>query len=230
MANSVDELKALANTKLGFARPNRFLVTFPTSFGGSGGILGSVLGLLNIGGGGASGRELNILCSNTTLPAKVTLTSERRIGMEFQKVAYGYAVDDVSMTFYLMNDYGVKEYFDAWRNSAIPEDGGNAFTSNYKSTYAKSITIHQLKQPLKGFSRQVGPIRFGLGLGGGSVYSVELLEAFPVATSAIELNNELDGLVQLTVTFAYTNWRRATNTQGFINMDIDTPLGGIDVL
>ena len=230
MANSVDELKALANTKLGFARPNRFLVTFPTSFGGSGGILGSVLGLLNIGGGGASGRELNILCSNTTLPAKVTLTSERRIGMEFQKIAYGYAVDDVSMTFYLMNDYGVKEYFDAWRNSAIPEDGSNAFTSNYKSTYAKSITIHQLRQPLKGFSRQVGPIRFGLGLGGGSVYSVELLEAFPVATSAIELNNELDGLVQLTVTFAYTNWRRATNTQGFINMDIDTPLGGIDVL
>ena len=230
MASSVDELKALANTKLGFARPNRFLVTFPTSFGGSGGILGSVLGLLNIGGGGASGRELNILCSNTTLPAKVTLTSERRIGMEFQKVAYGYAVDDVSMTFYLMNDYGVKEYFDAWRNSAIPEDGSNAFTSNYKSNYAKSITIHQLRQPLKGFSRQVGPIRFGLGLGGGSVYSVELLDAFPVGTSAIELNNELDGLVQLTVTFAYTNWRRATNTQGFINMDIDTPLGGIDVL
>ena len=230
MANSVDELKALANTKLGFARPNRFLVTFPTSFGGSGGILGSVLGLLNIGGGGASGRELNILCSNTTLPAKVTLTSERRIGMEFQKIAYGYAVDDVSMTFYLMNDYGVKEYFDAWRNSAIPEDGGNAFTSNYKSTYAKSITIHQLRQPLKGFSRQVGPVRFGLGLGGGSVYSVELLDAFPVGTSAIELNNELDGLVQLTVTFAYTNWKRASNTQGFINMDIDTPLGGIDIL
>ena len=230
MASSVDELKALANTKLGFARPNRFLVTFPTSFGGSGGILGSVLGLLNIGGGGASGRELNILCSNTTLPAKVTLTSERRIGMEFQKVAYGYAVDDVSMTFYLMNDYGVKEYFDAWRNSAIPEDGGNAFTSNYKSTYAKSITIHQLRQPLKGFSRQVGPVRFGLGLGGGSVYSVELLDAFPVGTSAIELNNELDGLVQLTVTFAYTNWKRASNTQGFINMDIDTPLGGIDIL
>ena len=230
MASSVDELKALANTKLGFARPNRFLVTFPTSFGGSGGILGSVLGLLNLGGGGASGRELNILCSNTTLPSKITLTSERRIGMEFQKVAYGYAVDDISMTFYLMNDYGVKEYFDAWRNTAIPEEGGNAFTSNYKSSYAKSITIHQLRQPLKGFSKQVGPIRFGLGLGGGSVYSVELLEAFPVATSAIELNNELDGLVQLTVTFAYTNWRRTTNTQGFINMDIDTPLGGIDIL
>ena len=91
-------------------------------------------------------------------------------------------------------------------------------------------SVYVNRQPLKGFSRQVGPIRFGLGLGGGSVYSVELLDAFPVGTSAIELNNELDGLVQLTVTFAYTNWKRASNTQGFINMDIDTPLGGIDVL
>jgi len=230
MANSVDDLKALANTKLGFARANRFLVTLPTSFGGGGGLLGGIIGMLTGGGGGASGRELNLLCSNAALPAKVTLTNDRRIGMEFQKVAYSYAVDDVSMTFYLMNDYGVKEYFDAWRNTAIPEAGGGAFTSNYKSQYARIITIHQLRQPLAGVSKQIGPIRFNAGIGGGTVYSVDLLEAFPIATSAIELNNELDGLVQLTVNFAYTNWRRSTNTQGFINMDIDTPLGGIDLL
>ena len=83
---------------------------------------------------------------------------------------------------------------------------------------------------MKGFSKQVGPIRFNAGLGGGSVYSVDLLDAFPIASSAVELNNELDGLVQLTVTFAYTNWRRASGGQNFINMDIDTPLGGIDIL
>ena len=230
MANSVDELKALANTKLGFARSNRFLVTLPTNFGGGGGLLRGIVGLLTGGGGGASGRELNILCSNATLPAKTTLTNDRRIGMEFQKIAYGYAVDDVSMTFYLMNDYGVKEYFDAWRNTAIPEDGNNAFTSNYKSQYARNVTIHQLRQPLAGVSKQVGPIRFNAGIGGGTVYSVDLIDAFPVNTSAIELNNELDGLVQLTVSFAYTNWRRSADTQGFINMDIDTPLGGIDLL
>ncbi len=230
MANSVDELKALANTKLGFARPNRFLVTLPTNFGGGGGLLQGIIGLITGGGGGASGRELNILCASASMPGKVTLTNDRRIGMEFQKVAYGYAVDDVSMTFYLMNDYGVKEYFDAWRNTAIPEEGRGAFTSNYKSQYAKSVSIHQLRQPLAGISKQIGPIRFNAGIGGGSVYSVELLDAFPIATSAIELNNELDGLIQLTVTFAYTNWARASNTQGFINMDIDTPLGGIDLL
>ena len=121
-------------------------------------------------------------------------------------------------------------YFDAWRNTAIPEEGGNAFTSNYKSQYARTVTIHQLRQPLLGVSKQIGPIRFNAGIGGGTVYSVDLLDAFPVNTSAIELNNELDGLVQLTVSFAYTNWKRSSDTQGFINMDIDTPLGGIDLL
>ena len=226
MANSIEDIKALMNTKLGFARSNKFLVTLPT-VGVGGGLLNGIIGAFSGMGGGASPRELNILCSNASLPAKQVLTNDRRIGMEFQKVAYGYAVDDVSMTFYLMNDYGIKDYFDSWRSTILDEFGQ---ASNYKNEYAKTVTIHQLRQPLKGFSKQVGPIRFNAGLGGGSVYSVDLLEAFPIASSAIELNNELDGLVQLTVTFAYTNWRRASGGQNFINMDIDTPLGGIDII
>jgi hypothetical protein len=225
MANSIEDIKALANTKLGFARPNKFLVTMPT-VGVGGGLLAGLIGAFSGGGGGASPRELNILCSNATMPAKQILTNDRRIGMEFQKVAYGYAVDDVSMTFYLMNDYGIKDYFDSWRSTILDEVGQ---ASNYKNEYAKTVTIHQLRQPLKGFSKQLGPIRFNAGIGGGSVYSVDLLEAFPIASSAIELNNDLDGLVQLTVTFAYTNWRRSRGVQNFINMDIDTPLGGIDL-
>ena len=218
MANSVDELKALVNTKLGFARPNRFLVTLP-SFGGG--------GLFGIFTDGASPRELNILCSQASLPAKSILTNERRIGMEYQKMAYGYQIDDVTLTFYMMNDYGVKEYFDTWRNIVINE---NSMESNYKNDYARTITIHQLRQPLAGFTKQLGPIRFRGGIGGGTVYSVDLLEAFPINTSEIQLNNELDGLVQMDVVIGYTNWRRSTNKEGFINMDIDTPLGGIDIL
>ena len=225
MANSIEDIKALANTKLGFARPNKFLVTMPT-VGVGGGLLAGLIGAFSGGGGGASPRELKILCSNATMPAKQILTNDRRIGMEFQKMAYGYAVDDVTMTFYLMNDYGIKDYFDSWRSTILDEVGQ---ASNYKNEYAKTVTIHQLRQPLKGFSKQLGPIRFNAGIGGGSVYSVDLLEAFPIASSAIELNNDLDGLVQLTVTFAYTNWRRSRGVQNFINMDIDTPLGGIDL-
>ena len=143
MANTIEDLKALVNTKLGFARPNKFLVTLPT-VGVGGGLFAGLIGAFSGMGGGASPRELNILCSNVTMPGKQIHTNDRRIGMEFQKVAYGYAVDDVTMTFYLMNDYGVKDYFDSWRSTILDEEGQ---ASNYKNEYAKTISIHQLRQP-----------------------------------------------------------------------------------
>ena len=37
----------------------------------------------------------------------------------------------------------------------IPEEGGNAFTSKYKDEYARDVTIHQLRQPLKGFTKNI---------------------------------------------------------------------------
>tara|TARA_Y200000002_G_C22659811_1_gene655218 strand:- start:1231 stop:1854 length:624 start_codon:yes stop_codon:yes gene_type:complete len=205
---SVDDLKAVASVKLGFARPNNFLVTLPDL-------------------GGTSGRELNVLCRSTSLPGKQVLTSERRIGMEFQKVAYGYAVDDVTMIFYCMNDYGVKKYFDAWRALTVSEEPGELV---YKSNYAKTVTIHQLRKPLVGLSKALGPLRLNVGIGGGSVYSIELREAFPTTMSAIELNNELDGLVELSIQMSYTNWYSAAASQNFLNASINTPLGGIDLV
>lgn len=191
---TIDDIKSLASTRLGFARTNNFLVTLPSEFG-------------------VDSRELNILCSNATLPGKQILTSDRRIGMEFQKVAYGYAVDDVSLTFYALNDYGVKKYFDRWRNTVVDESN---FQQGYKKDYSKSVEIHQLRKPLLGFSKSVGPFRAGIQLGGGTVYSVKLLEAFPTTIQAIELNNDLDGLVQFIVQLSYTNWEVVESPQNFI--------------
>ena len=205
---SVDEIKAIASVKLGFARPNQFLITLPDL-------------------GGVSSRELNVLCANVNLPGKQVLTADRRIGMEFQKVAYGYAVDDVTMTFYCMNDYGVKKYFDAWRAITVGEENGEL---KYKNDYAKTITIHQLRKPLVGLSKALGPLRANIGIGGGSVYSVELREAFPTTMQAIELNNDLDGLVQLSVQISYTNWYTAEAQQNFLNASLSSPIGSIDLI
>lgn len=208
MANSVDELKALANTKLGFARANRFLVTLPTSFGGGGGLLQGIIGLLTGGGGGASGRELNILCSSVTLPGKITLTNDRRIGMEFQKVAYGYAVDDVSMTFYLMNDYGVKEYFELWQNKII---NNGSYAPAYKNTYARDMQIVQLRKGI-GFDTdlQLGPFTLDIDLfkSANVVYECTLINAYPKTMTEINLSND-GALVELTMSFAYDNWKSA---------------------
>jgi len=220
MAN-IDDLKSVATSKLGFARPNQFLVEMPTI--GQGGFLSGILsnflpplpsipGILDTGA--PSTREMNLLCSNVTLFGKQMMTTERRIGMKFEKVAYGYAVDDISMTFYCMNDYGIKKYFDSWVSTIINEETGEI---GYKSDYAKSVKVHQLRKPLIGFSKNLGPLRGSLQLGGGSVYTVELIDAFPTTVQAIDLNNELDGLVQLTIQMSYTRWKPAeVGLQNFI--------------
>ena len=222
--STIEDLKSVATAKLGFARPNQFLVEMPpigsNAFGGVGGFLANLLpSIPNIPGvldtGTPSSREMNILCTNVNLPGKQVLTTDRRIGMEFQKVAYGYASQDVSMTFYLMNDYGVKTYFDAWIASTINEETGGVA---YKSEYAKSVKIHQLRRAIKGRSIDVGPLSANIGIGGGTVYAVELLNAFPTTINPVELNNELDGLLQLTVEMSYTRWRKIdSGLQNFVS-------------
>lgn len=209
---SIEQLKSLASTKLGFARSNQFLVELPQDFAG-GGLLSALAGLVTSGTMG--GGDLNLLCSNATLPGRQVLTHERRIGMEFQKVAYGYAVDDVSLTFYLMNDYGIKKYFDRWYGTSIDDQNQ---TVPYKSEYEREVVIHQLRKPIINKNFSAGPINLDLGIGGGTAYSVRLKNAFPTTIQAIDLNNELDGLVQLTVQLSYTNWEAIEDTQGFFSI------------
>lgn len=222
---SVDQLKGIASAKLGFARSNNFLVELPTLSprGGLGGLLGFITPFIPsipgiIGGGPASSRELNLLCSNVSLPGKQLLTTERLIGNVREKVAYGYAVDDVTMTFYLMNDYGAKTYFDAWMAMVMNPD---TYEPGYKVEYARSVKIHQLRKPLIGLSGGAGPIRVNIGVGSGSVYSVELLEAFPTTINQIDFSNEQDGLVQVTIQLSFTNWKKIAPSQNFLSLDIN---------
>ena len=208
--STIDQLKSLASAKLGFARSNQFLVELPGTFS-SGGIFGALTTLLTSGNMG--GGDLNLLCSSATMPGKQLLTLDRRTGMQFEKVAYGYAVDDVSLSFLALNDYGTRKYFDAWRGRVLDETGQ---TVGYKRDYAKPVKIHQLRKPIKNIGTDIGPININVGLGGGSVYSVELIDAFPTTIGQVELNNELDGLVQINVQLSYTNWQRASGGQRWI--------------
>jgi hypothetical protein len=223
---TIDELKGIASAKLGFARNNNFLVELPNLGvrGGLAGLLGGFAGFLPsipgiTGDAPQSGsRELNVLCESVTMPGRQILTSERRIGNVVEKVGYGYAVDDVSMTFYLMNDYGVKNYFDAWMNTVFNNE---TYEPGYKKDYAKSVKIHQLRKPIVGLSQGIGPIRINLGVGAGSVYSVELEEAFPTTMQQIDFTNEQDGIVRVTVQLSFTNWKRISPSQNFITLDIN---------
>ena len=85
---SINAFKSLVTASGGFARPNKFVIELPT-------IPGSTL----------TNRDLNILCRTATMPAKQISTIERRIGMETEKVGYGYVTDDTTFSFLLLYSF-----------------------------------------------------------------------------------------------------------------------------
>lgn len=220
---TIDQLKGLVSSKLGAARSNQFLVELPQDFA-SGGLLSRIASLVTSGTMG--GGDLNLLCNSVTMPGRQVLTNDRRIGMEYQKVAYGYAVPDVAMSFYVLNDYGIKKYFDTWYDTTVFDDNQ---VVPYKTNYIRDVRIHQLRKPIINKDFNIGPINIDVGIGQGTPYSVVLKDAFPTSVNAIELNNELDGLVQLNVEFSYTNWSAVDDNQGFFKVSAGLPggLGGI---
>lgn len=231
MAN-IDQFKSLMSRKGGIARANVFRVKLPSI-------------------PGATSEEVNLLCKDVQLPGRQIMTNERLIGMKTEKIPYGYAVTEVSLTFHVMNDYGIKQYFEQWQNLAVDQ---NTFEVGYqkgKGGYAFDIVIEQLKKGISlpvystpiGLPRlptivqnrlpQLGP--FDLAQGQLDIdfvtpeqiaYSCTLLDAFPTSMNAIQLNNELDGLVELNIQMSYTNWKsNQTPTPNSQNDFVNTLIG-----
>ena len=119
----VDDFKSLVTAKGGIARSNLFVVELP--------------GIAPY----ATMRDLNLLCKDVTLPGRQITTRERFIGLTTRKMAYGYLVDDISMTFHVLNDYGVKEYFEAWQNVAVDQ---NTYEIGYIADCAQPSKISQI--------------------------------------------------------------------------------------
>lgn len=173
MAN-IQDLKSQVSSRGGLARPNQFMVELPSP----------------------ESRAVNVLCSRVNLPGKQIITHDRRINMDFERVAYGYAVDDVSMTFLITNDYAMVNYFNNWRSTILNEE---TMEVGYKVDYQHQVKIHQLRRPLDSSILNVNTRNI--------IYTVELKDAFPTTIQSLDLSNDLDSITELTVTFSYTNWK-----------------------
>jgi len=189
---SISEIKSSITFGGGLARTNKFLVSLPSL--GSGGIVGFL-----------GSRNMNILCRSAQIPGKQVTTHEKRIGMKLEKVAYGYAVEDVTLTFMETALMPIRRYFDEWREIILNED---AQTAAYKTEYQKRVVISQLAMPLPFGALTNIPIDVN-----ASTYSVELVNAFPTTITSVDYNNEADGFVETTVSMSYTNWKRVSAGQ-----------------
>ena len=188
---SIQDLKSQISSRGGLARPNQFMVELPSG----------------------DSRAVNVLCTRVNLPGKQLITHDRRMNMEFEKIAYGYAVDDVSMTFLLTNDYVIKEFFNNWRSTVLNEE---TMEVGYKVDYQHTIKIHQLKRPLDSAITNVNTSNI--------VYSIELKDAFPTTIQSIDLSNDLDTISELTVQISYTNWKAIQIQQQSASLKINRPI------
>ena len=201
---SIEQLKSEISRGGGLARPNQFLVQLPS----------------------AESRALNILCTRASLPGKQILTHDRRINMQFEKVAYTFGVDDVSLSFLLTNDYSAKVYFDNWRKKILNEE---TLTVNYKTEYQESVRIHQLKRPIApSINRGGGSNRLDVNIREDTVYSVELIDAFPTTLQSIEFTNDLDAIAEFTVQMSYTNFRVIEKPQGIASVTLNRPSTSVE--
>ena len=132
---TIDDLKALISSKGGVARSNVFAVALPP-----------IAGLRS--------RELNLLCSNVNLPGRQIMTQERDIGLITQKVANNQAYDDVNLTFRCLNDYGIREYFEAWQNKCIDQASLEVgYLNEYAFITSEDDTSHNIFVRLVGTQR-----------------------------------------------------------------------------
>jgi len=202
MVQTIDQFKSLVTAKGGIARPNLFRIKFPSL-------------------PGATAEEVNILCKDVQLPGRQIMTNPRQIGIETEKIPYGYSVGDISVTFHVMNNYGIKEYFETWQNLAVNQQTREI---GYQSDFARNVEIEQFQKVTKlpkrfgdDFNNSLLPrlsdidivnqfFDFSDQINDLVVYRCKLIDAYPTSMNAIQLNNDLDGVVELNIQLSYTNW------------------------
>lgn len=180
---SVDVLKSSISRAGGIARLNRFQVELPANIPG-----------IEV----TDSREYQVLCKTASIPGKGIATHDRTIMTQNEKIGYGYVVQEMAMTFYLLNDYGMRDYFDKWMNTIVDQD---TFEVSYKTEYQRNVKIHQLKLPVESRLSQFIPEQ-------NKVYSIELEDAFPISINSIDFSNDPDVIGEVSVSMSYTKWRR----------------------
>jgi len=88
-----------------------------------------------------------------------------------------------------------------WQEMII-DTSHNHYKTAYKRDYSKDVIIQQLST-----SNHMIP-----------GYSVKLLNAYPIQVGAVELNNESDGLMEVSITWEYDNFVSVGLMDGFENI------------
>ena len=208
---SIDTMKSTINRRGGLARGNRFGVYISHPSRGMNSLLNfnpaTLLSNLISGDGVHIGdfiqdpRDMFLLCQSCTMPGKRISTTEATHNHNLTKKPYSAATDEVTMTFLLTNDYYIKKYFDMWQEMII-DTSSHHYKAFYKNEYCSDVTIQQLSN-----SNDIIP-----------GYTIKLENAYPIQVGAVELSNTNEGLMEVSITWEYDNFRSVGLIDGFENV------------
>jgi len=131
-------------------------------------------------------QQLTFRCENANLPGRTLNTTEQKIYNIVEKFPSQTSYQDMDLTFLVSGDMSEKQFFDAWIELINPSTNYNF---KYKGDYSTSIIINQYD------------------VNNTLTYTIELVDAFPIAVNQMDLDWSNDGIHKLTVVFAYTYWR-----------------------
>lgn len=154
----------------GLAKTNRYRVTIATPL--------LMTGFMN------SGRLITLFCESTSLPGLIIRTTEQRIMGEMREFPYIKQYDNITLSFYIDNNFEVKGFFDNWLNSV--SNTQNKITSYYKDYIAPTVLIEVLPMDSE-----------------VSTYSITLHEAYPKGISPIQLSADSRDIAKIGVSLNY---------------------------
>lgn len=214
MTFKIEDFQATVAQGQGLAQTNMYRVSLP---------------IINEGGG-ETASAMNLLCKATVLPGKTMMTTQRQIGINKENIANGYAIEDVSMSFYVLNDMKVRKYFEEWIESTVNQE---TYEIGYYNEYVRDIKIdvfrkgksfplynkqltalRKIPSAIRNVLPKIGPINLrdaeidlDIVTPDELIYTCSLIEAYPVAMGAINLTGEQNELMEVNVTFTYRNWK-----------------------
>jgi hypothetical protein len=136
-------------------------------------------------------RWLALQCEATEIPGKSYTTSDvKTYGPSF-KVPNQTVYNDISLTFICNNEFSERKLFDAWMETIrSPNTNNFRFAKDDNGAgYMTQLKIIQYDDFVK------------------QIYSVELMDAFPIGISSQQLSWSDDNLHRLTVQFSYHKYR-----------------------
>ena len=135
-------------------------------------------------------RYLALQCETAELPGRTLLTQDVKIYGPTFKVPYQSQYNDINLGFICTNDFYERKLFDRWIEAIHPSDTNNMrFPKGNETRYMCNITIIQYDDFIK------------------KIYSVELVDAFPIGVAAQPLNWSEDNFHRLSVQFAYQRYK-----------------------